>query len=72
MIVKTDLTAGTIKTLLNVFGEPGKYKINQIQLTTANVLNEGKSSDGQYILTPKAGNFDFSGIKNYISSSLNN
>jgi len=65
-IVKTDLTAGTIKTLLNVFGDPGKYKINQIQLTNANVLNEGTSSDGQYILTPKAGIFDFSGIKSLL------
>jgi len=71
-IVKTDLTAGTIKTLLNVFGDPGKYKINQIQLTNANVLNEGTSSDGQYILTPKAGIFDFSGIKSFITTNLQN
>lgn len=69
-IVRTDLTAGTIKTLLDVFGDPAKYKINQIQLTTDNVLNEGKSSDGQYILYPKAGMFDFSGIKSYINSNL--
>ena len=69
-IVRTDLTAGTIKTLINVFGDPAKYKINQIQLTTDNVLNEGTSSDGQYILFPKAGMFDFSGIKSYISGNL--
>jgi anionic cell wall polymer biosynthesis LytR-Cps2A-Psr (LCP) family protein len=69
-IVRTDLTAGTIKTLLQVFGDPGKYKINQIQLTTANVLNEGTSSDGQYILTPKAGNFNYSEIKSFINSGL--
>jgi anionic cell wall polymer biosynthesis LytR-Cps2A-Psr (LCP) family protein len=69
-IVRTDLTAGTIKTLLNVFGDPGKYKISQIQLTTDNVLKEGKSSDGQYILTPKAGNFNFSEIKNFISQNI--
>jgi polyisoprenyl-teichoic acid--peptidoglycan teichoic acid transferase len=70
-IVRTDLTAGTIKTLINVFGDPAKYKINQIQLTTDNVLNEGKSSDGQYILFPKAGMFDFAGIKSYISTNIN-
>jgi anionic cell wall polymer biosynthesis LytR-Cps2A-Psr (LCP) family protein len=69
-IVRTDLTAGTIKTLINVFGDPGKYKINQIQLTTENVLVEGKSSDGQYILSPKAGIFNYSEIKNYINSNL--
>jgi anionic cell wall polymer biosynthesis LytR-Cps2A-Psr (LCP) family protein len=69
-IVKTDLNPGTVKTLLTVFGDPAKYKITQIQLTTDNVLNEGKSSDGQYILVPKAGMFDFSGIKSYINSQI--
>jgi polyisoprenyl-teichoic acid--peptidoglycan teichoic acid transferase len=69
-IVKTDLTAGTIKTLLTVFGDPARYKISQIQLTTDNVLNETTSSDGQDILVPKAGNFNFSGIKSYINSNL--
>jgi len=71
-IVRTDLTAGTIKTLINVFGDPGKYKIAQIQLTTDNVLNEGTSNDGQYILIPKAGNFNFSETKNYINNNISN
>ena len=69
-IVKTDLTAGTIKTLLELFGDPGKYQIKQIQLTTENVLSEGKSSDGQYILIPKAGNLNFSEVKSYINANL--
>ena len=69
-IVRTDLNAGTIKSLLTVFGDPSKYTITQIQLTTTNVLIETKSSDGQDILVPKAGNFNFSGIKSYISSQL--
>lgn len=70
-IIRTDLTAGTIKTLINVFGDPGKYKINQIQITTDNILNEGTSSDGQYILIPKAGMFNFTGIKSYITTNIN-
>jgi len=57
--------------LLTVFGDPGKYKITQIQLTTDNVLNESKSLDGQYILVPKTGMFDFSGVKDYINSNIN-
>ena len=69
-IVRTDLNAGTIKSLLNVFGDPGKYTITQIQLTTDNVLNETTSADGQDILVPEAGNFNFSGIKSYISSNI--
>lgn len=69
-IVKTDLDAGTIKSLIQVFGDPKTYSVKQIQLTTANVLNESKSGDGAYILIPKAGNLNFSEVKSYISGQL--
>ncbi len=75
-MVRTDLDLGTIKSLGQVFlpaqasTDPNLYKINQIQLTTDNVLNQGFASDGEFILTPKSGNFNFSGIKNYINSNL--
>ena len=69
-IVRSDLDLGTIKSLIQVFGDPNLYKINQIQLTTDNVLNEGFANDGEYILTPKAGNFNFQGVKDYINSQL--
>jgi anionic cell wall polymer biosynthesis LytR-Cps2A-Psr (LCP) family protein len=69
-MVKTDLDAGTIKTLIQVFRDPGAYKVNQIQLTTENVLNQTTSPDGQYILIPKSGNFNFSGIKTYLNDNL--
>jgi anionic cell wall polymer biosynthesis LytR-Cps2A-Psr (LCP) family protein len=70
-IVRTDLDAGTIKSLITVLGDPKAYTFKQIQLTTDNVLNEGKSNEGAYILIPKAGNFNFSGVKDYIKSNLN-
>ena len=70
-IVKTDLDAGTIKSLVQVFGDSKAYTIKQIQLTTDNVLNQGTSSNGQFILVPKTGMFDFSGIKSYINTNLN-
>lgn len=69
-LVKTDLNAGIIKTLIDVIGEPKTYTTNQIQLTTENVLSESKSSQGAYILIPKAGNFNFSEVKSYISKSF--
>src|SRR5581483_8679001 len=69
-MVKTDLNLGTIKTLAQVFGEPGVYKISQIQLTTDNVLKEGYSANGSYVLMPKSGEFDFTGVKNYINTWL--
>lgn len=69
-IVKTDLNAGTIKSLVEVFGDPKAYPVKQIQLSTANVLNESKSGDGAYILIPKAGNLNFSEVKSYITGQL--
>lgn len=69
-IVKTDLDAGTIKSLIQVFGDPKAYTTSQIQLTTDNVLNEGTASDGEYILYPKAGMFNYSEVQKYISNSF--
>jgi anionic cell wall polymer biosynthesis LytR-Cps2A-Psr (LCP) family protein len=69
-IVRTDLDAGTIKSLISVFGDPKAYNIKQVQLTIDNVLGESKSSDGAYILIPKTGNLNFSGIRDYIKSNL--
>lgn len=71
-IVKTDMSIGMIKTLTNVLGNPSEYSVKSIQLTTENVLSEVKSSDGQYILIPKLGNLNFSGVQNYIGTSINN
>lgn len=69
-MVRTDLTAGKIKSLIEAFGDTSSYTKNEIQLTTENVLNEGKSSDGQYILYPKAGSFNFSEIKSFINLNI--
>ena len=70
-MVKTDMNIGVIKTLTQVLGNPGEFKIKSIHLTTDNVLNDGKSSDGQYILNPKAGVFNFTEIKKFISDKIN-
>lgn len=69
-MVKTDMNIGVIKTLTNILGNPNEYKTKSIHLTTDNVLNEGKSSDGQYILNPKAGMFNFTEIKKFISDNI--
>lgn len=69
-IVKTDLNPGVIKTLIQVIGDPAPYTVKQIQLTTDNVLNNSKSGDGQYILIPKSGNFNYSGIQDFIENNI--
>lgn len=69
-IVQTDLTAGTIKSLISVFGDPKAFQITQIHLTIDNVLSEGFAGDGEYILYPKAGMFNWNSIHDFISSSI--
>ncbi len=69
-IVKTDLDAGTIKSIVQIVGDSTSYSFNSIQLTTDNVLSNSKSGDGQFILVPKAGNLNFSEVKNFIKSNL--
>lgn len=68
--VKTDLDAGTIKSLVGIIGDPKAYIFNTVQLTTDNVLNQGTSSDGQFILYPKTGMFDYSGTQAYVKANL--
>jgi len=70
-IVKTNLNLSGIQSLIDIVGPTTGYKINEIHLTTENVLNEGKANDGEYILSPKAALFDFSGIKSYINANIN-
>lgn len=69
-LVKTDLNAGIIKTLVDIIGSPANYSFGQVQLSTDNVLTESKSSEGAYILIPKAGSFNFSQVKSLISKSF--
>ncbi len=70
-IVRTDLDAGTIKSLVQILGDPKSYTYNTVQLTTDNILNSSTSSDGQFILIPKAGNLNFSGVKDYVKNNIN-
>lgn len=67
-MIRADIDLKTVKELVSLFGNPNDYQINEVHLNTQNVFNETRSSDGQYILVPKAGNFNFSGIKSFITS----
>lgn len=69
-IVRTDLDAGTIKSLVELIGSPESYTYETLQLTTDNLLNSSKSTDGQFILIPKAGNLNFGEIKSSINSKI--
>ncbi len=69
-IVKTNLDMKSIRKLIEIIGDSEQYKLTEIHLTIDNVLNEGKSSQGAYILYPKAGMFNFSQISSYISAKI--
>lgn len=66
-MVKADIDLKTVEELAKLFGNPNDYQVNEVHLNTQNVFNETRSSDGQYILVPKAGNFDFSDIKSFVT-----
>lgn len=64
--VRTNLNLATIKDLIEILGNPNEYKLTEIHLTTDNLLNASKSADGQFILIPKAGNFNFEEVHKYL------
>lgn len=66
-IVKTDFDLKTVKELTKLFGDPSSYETSETHLTENNVLSASKSSNGQYILIPKAGTNNFSEVKSFIS-----
>ncbi len=66
---QTDLDKNEIKSLLELIGNPGDYKKVSIHLTEDNVLKQG-TFGGAFILTPKEGIGEFSGIKNLIKESI--
>ncbi len=69
-IIKTDLNEDIIKNLTDFIGNPKLYSISNMQLSNQNVLNETTSSDGQYILIPKAGVDNWQEVHNFIKSEL--
>lgn len=69
--VKTNADLSTVKDLAHIFGDPGSYEINEVQLTDQNVLTSSRSSAGAYILVPKAGINNFEEIHQLINDHLN-
>lgn len=68
--VQTDLDESIIKALIMEAIDLKKYQILNISLNTDNVLNNATSRDGQYILVPKTGDSNWTGIHNFINQAL--
>lgn len=71
-MVRTDLDFPTIQKLVEIFGRPEEYKISFVLLNEDNVLVSSKSPDGQFILIPKLGEDNWSGVQSLIFREINN
>lgn len=68
--VNTDFPISSIPEYLSNIGNPSEYKIHTITLTTSNVLQDGRSANRQYILRPREGEGNWSGIQAFIQQEM--
>ena len=70
--LRTDLSLEIIQDFItnrNIYGE---YTVNSIALTDQNVLAYGRSANGQYILTPREGDQQWTAIHEWIQQQIEN
>ena len=66
--ITTDVDFSTMSELITKFPEVADYKIISIALTDKNVLMNTKTSTGQFILSPKVGENNWSEIQEFIKN----
>lgn len=66
--ITTDIDFSTMSELVAKISEISEYKVISIALTDQNVLMNTKASTGQFILSPKLGENDFSEIKEFVKN----
>jgi anionic cell wall polymer biosynthesis LytR-Cps2A-Psr (LCP) family protein len=66
-MVQTNLDINELKGVVSFLASDSDYAITQLNLTDENVLENGKSATGQYVLLPKDGSF--STTINYIQQN---
>lgn len=68
--VKTDIKLDDVLDYVEAYGDPTKYKTHSLGLTTDNTLINKTSHDGQYILAPKSGDFNWVETADFIAKSV--
>ncbi len=68
--VKTDISAQQITTIAPILKTIPSLKVVEIGLDTTNVLSDGTSAAGAYILIPKTGDNNWQATQAYIASQL--
>lgn len=66
--ITTDVGFSKMSELITKIPEVAEYKVISIALTDQNVLINAKASTGQFILSPKIGENNFSEIKEFIKN----
>lgn len=69
-MIETDVTAGDIATLAQLYGDVSGYKVITVSLTDQNVLKPSISAGGQYILIPKAGEEQWQDLRAFIQMGI--
>ena len=59
-----------ILELLQIAGDPKSYQVKEIHLTDTNVLTNKVGPQGQFILVPRTGTGNWTGIQSFIKSEL--
>ena len=65
------INSDIVNYLLPLVQKAQDFKINNINLSTANVLTTGNIANTQ-IIRPKAGLYNWTGIQNFISKEISN
>lgn len=70
-LLKTDLNLKTTQAIGDLIVNPKEYKITKIGLSDQNVFVSSTGPGKQYILIPKEGIENWSGVQTYINNQLN-
>lgn len=69
-LVKTDLDLEVTKAIAGYIINPESYQVSNVVPSESNVLKQGKSSSGQFILLPIAGDNNWSELKDLIKKQI--
>ena len=68
--LQTDLTTEKLEEFLRYSNDLSTYQITSIALSTENVLANSYSSNGQFILAPRAGEDNWSDVHTWLEQQM--
>jgi polyisoprenyl-teichoic acid--peptidoglycan teichoic acid transferase len=69
-LVKTDLDLDSAKAIAGYIANPESYQVSNVVPSESNILKAGKSTSGQFILIPKAGDNNWSELQDLIKKQI--